>query len=212
VLRDAYDGDVRMADEYFGRILDALAARGVLERSVVVLTSDHGEEFLEHGGVAHGQTLYVESLHVPLLVRLPGGRAGGRSVDRLAQHVDVVPTVLDALGLPPRPELSGSSLLRNAGPGIEACSSLRLGPFALDSLTGDGWKVVRTIREPRNRRFEVYDTERDPAERVDRAASAPVLVGYARTRFQDLAAPRPPGPPVPEDRLERVRALGYVSD
>src|SRR6185503_11381517 len=101
-----------------------------------------GEEFLEHDGVAHGQTLYVESVHVPLLVRLPGGRAGGRSIDTLAQHVDILPTVLDAVGLPPRAGLPGASLVRASGPEVETYSSLRLGRFALDALTGDRWKVV----------------------------------------------------------------------
>jgi arylsulfatase A-like enzyme len=210
VLRDAYDGDVRMADAHFGRIVDALAARGLLDRTLVVLTSDHGEEFLEHGGVAHGQTLYAESLHVPLVVRLPGARDGA-SRHALAQHVDIVPTILDVAGIAPPPGLAGVSLLDAPGPAAEAYAALTLGPFALDALIGDGWKVIRDRSRRVDRRFEVYETDRDPGDRMDVAADAPVLVGYARSRLQEIAAAPRSGPRVPEDRLERLRALGYVS-
>jgi arylsulfatase A-like enzyme len=210
VLRDAYDGDVRMADAQFGRTVDALAARGLLDRTLVVLTSDHGEEFLEHGGVAHGQTLYAESLHVPLVVRLPGARDGASS-EALAQHVDIVPTILDVAGVAPPPGLAGVSLLGAPKPAAEAYAALSLGPFALDALIGDGWKVIRDRSRRVDRRFEVYETDRDPGDRMDVAADVPVLVGYARSRLQEIAAAPRSGPRVPEDRLERLRALGYVS-
>ena len=211
VLRDAYDGDVRMADAQFGRIVDALAARGLLDRTLIVLTSDHGEEFLEHGGVAHGQTLYAESVHVPLVVRLPGGRDGDRSSETLAQHVDDVPTVLDVAGIAAPPGLAGVSLVGAPAPTVEAYAALSLGPFALDALVGDGWKVIRDRSRRVDRRFEVYETDRDPGDHMDVAADAPVLVGYARSRLQEIAAAPRSGPRVPEDRLERLRALGYVS-
>ena len=211
VLRDAYDGDVRMADAHFGRIVDALAARGLLDRTLVVLTSDHGEEFLEHGGVAHGQTLYAESLHVPLVVRLPGARDGGRTSEALAQHVDIVPTVLDVAGIAAPPGLAGVSLVRTPAPATEAYAALSLGPFALDALIGDRWKVIRDRSRRADRRFEVYEMDRDPGDRTDVAAAAPVLIGYARSRLQEIAAAPRSGPRVPEERLERLRALGYVS-
>lgn len=212
ILREAYDGDIRMADEYFGRLLDALAAHGLLDRTLVVLTSDHGEEFLEHGGVAHGQTLYAESLDVPLLVRLPDGHGEGTVVDALAQHVDIVPTVLDVTGIAMPDRLEGSSLVRPRPRTGEAHASLRLAGAALDAVVGDGWKVVRDRSRPLDRRFEVYSTSSDAAEHADRSATTPVLLGYARRRLHELVTPAPPGPRVPEERLERLRGLGYVSE
>jgi arylsulfatase A-like enzyme len=162
--------------------------------------------------VAHGQTLYRESLHVPLLVRLPGGRSGGRRIDTLAQHADILPTILDVTGVAAPAGLAGSSLVRARPASVEAHASLALGPFALDALIGDRWKVVRDRSAPPEDRVAVYATDRDPGERVDRAADSPVLIGYARTRLHELAAPGPAGPPVPPERLERLRALGYVTE
>ncbi|HLY37740.1 MAG TPA: sulfatase, partial [Candidatus Binatia bacterium] len=212
VLRDAYDGDIRMADESFGRLLDAVAAHGMLDDTIVVLTSDHGEEFLEHGGVAHGQTLYAETLDVPLLVRLPKARDGGTVVDALARQVDILPTILDVAGVPAPPGLSGSSLFRPRVGAVEAHASLRLAGRAIDALVGDGWKVVRDEDRPPEARFEVYRTDGDPGEHADRSATEGDLLGHARTRLEELATPRLPGPRVPEERLERVRSLGYVDE
>jgi arylsulfatase A-like enzyme len=207
LLRDAYDSDVRMADESFGRLVDALAADGVLDHTIIVLTSDHGEEFEEHGGVAHGQTLYAETLDVPLLVRLPEAHAGGTVIDTLAQQVDILPTILDAAGVPAPPGLSGSPLFRARAGAIEAHASLRLAGRMIDAVVGDGWKVVRD-----GDRFEVYRTDRDPGEHADRSATETALLEHARAHLAELATPRLPGPRVPEERLERLRSLGYVDE
>jgi arylsulfatase A-like enzyme len=214
VLLDLYDGEVRMADEYFGRLLDDLAQAGTLDRTLVVLTSDHGEEFTEHGGLGHGQTLYDEVVRVPLVIRPPGGLWPGFRADTIAQHVDIVPTVLDAIGLPVPDRFDGSPLALEPGHDAaprEAYASLRLGRFKLDAVIGDDWKVVRDLRAQRESRFRAYDTKADPAERTDRGAAASVMIGYARSRLVDLATTRPSGSPVPEDKLAPLRALGYVT-
>ncbi len=211
LLRDLYDGDVRAADAGFGRVLDALQARGLLDDTIVVLTSDHGEEFSEHGGVGHGQTLHGEVLHVPLLIRLPGGRDGGRVVDGLVQHVDILPTVLDLAGMPGPPGLDGRPALV-PDEAAEAYAALRLGRFAQDAIVGDGWKTIRDLETPWPRRFVLFDTVQDPREQVDVSLTWPVLAAYGRARVRAAAAPRPVGPRIPEERVERLRALGYVAD
>ncbi len=100
-LRGVYDEEVAFVAAQIARLLDGLAARKVLERGLVIVTADHGEEFLDHGALEHGHTLYQELLHVPLLVWGPHVRAG-RHPEPVSQ-VDVLPTVLDALGIaPPR--------------------------------------------------------------------------------------------------------------
>jgi arylsulfatase A-like enzyme len=214
VLRALYDGEIRMADEYFGRLLDALSDRGLLDNTLVVLTSDHGEEFLEHRGVAHGQTLYAELVRVPLVVRLPGSARSGRHVDALAQHVDIFPTVLDVIGLPVPQGLDGLSLLaaERAPDHREAYVSLRLGGFMLDAMMDTRWTVIRDLRKPKRRRFEVYASDSDPLELLDRAPTARVRIGYTRRRLRDLSHLYAPGPRVPEKLLAPLRALGYIID
>jgi arylsulfatase A-like enzyme len=211
LLRDLYDGEIRRADAGFGVLLDALAARGLLAQTIVVLTADHGEEFLEHGGIAHGQTLYGEALHVPLLIRPPGEGHGGARRDGLAQHVDVLPTILTAAGVSLPPEVDGTPLL-GADRGRDAHTSLRLAGRALDAVATTEWKVIRDLGRPRPRRFEAYRLGDDPGEHRDVAAEAPDLVarGRERIRLRDAGFTR--GPRVPEERVERLRALGYVVD
>jgi hypothetical protein len=89
-----YDGAVAYGDQQFGRLLRGLRERGLYERALVVFLSDHGEEFLDHGGWVHGHTLYDELVRVPLVVKYPGRRDAGRRVGRQVQLLDVLPTIL----------------------------------------------------------------------------------------------------------------------
>lgn len=93
-----YDGEVAFFDEHFGRLVDGLRARGAWDDAVVVVTADHGEEFLDHGGWRHGASLYDELVRVPLIVRFPGGRVPADAPDT-ASLVDVLPTLLRAAGV-----------------------------------------------------------------------------------------------------------------
>jgi arylsulfatase A-like enzyme len=111
-----YDASIRYTDEQFGVLLDALDAEGLLARTLIVLTADHGEEFLDHGRFLHEQ-VYRELLHVPLIVKLPDS-SGGRVVQEDVSLADIVPTVLDYLGVSPSIAFAGRSLLE-VGPGSE---------------------------------------------------------------------------------------------
>ncbi len=97
-FRGLYAGGVRFTDDTIGPFLDALRTGGLLDRSIVVLLSDHGEEFFEHGQWQHDQ-VFEECVRVPLVVRLPGGFGGGRRVDVPVALMDVMPTVLELLGI-----------------------------------------------------------------------------------------------------------------
>ncbi|RMD84088.1 MAG: hypothetical protein D6815_04915 [Candidatus Dadabacteria bacterium] len=99
LLRRLYDGEIYDTDGAIGRLLELLAARGILDDTAVIVTADHGEGFLDHGRLDHGYGLYEELLRVPLIVRLPGGRRGGERVAWPVQLVDVAPTVLELAGL-----------------------------------------------------------------------------------------------------------------
>lgn len=111
---DRYDGEIAHLDRHVARLLDSLRGRGLLDRTVVVMTADHGEEFGEHGGRLH-DTLFEEVVRVPLLVRVPG-RAAARS-QVLARQVDVAPTALAALSLRASPPWPGRDLLSESGSG-----------------------------------------------------------------------------------------------
>src|SRR6185436_20860094 len=92
-----------------GRILDTLATHGLTERTLIVVTADHGEELSDHGAYGHGHALYQEQLHVPLIVRFPHARFRGQ-VARQVRAFDVMPTILDTLGIAPPAGLDAVSL------------------------------------------------------------------------------------------------------
>jgi arylsulfatase A-like enzyme len=106
-LSDLYDGSIRELDEVLDGFFAFLEQEGFLEDSVVILTSDHGEEFGEHGGIGHEETLHVEALHVPMIVHVPG--TGARVVETPVGLVDLVPTILELLGLAPDEPPDGRS-------------------------------------------------------------------------------------------------------
>jgi arylsulfatase A-like enzyme len=92
-----YDGDVAFTDSLIGDFRRALEDRGLLSNSLVILTADHGEGLGDHGENFHGFFVYESTIHVPLIVRPPGGAGGGRVVDTAVSHVDLLPTILDAV-------------------------------------------------------------------------------------------------------------------
>ncbi len=176
--RAAYDGKIARADERFGHFVRAFAALGLADDAVFVVTSDHGTEVGEHGRLDHGFTLYDEQVRVPLFVRVPGA-AGGRTVADRVGSIDVLPTVLDLLGVAPpadvRARLRGRSLvpaLRGEPVGRDVFSETdyRAYTFKRSVVTPDGWKLIHTL-ETRTR--ELYDLTADPGETRDRAAADP---------------------------------------
>ena len=94
---------MRFVDDSIGRLLDALKAAGIYKDSLIVLTSDHGEEFWDHGSTGHGQSLYQELLHVPLLIRLPGGGVRKRVRIRVPTRA-LIPTLLGVIGIKSGPQ------------------------------------------------------------------------------------------------------------
>jgi len=105
-----YDGEIRWVDEHLAEILAALDEMGVSDRTAVIVTADHGDEFFEHGGKGHQRTLYREVVHVPLIMRVPG-IAGGRVVQEPVSLVDVMPTVLELVGAQTPARVDGTTLV-----------------------------------------------------------------------------------------------------
>jgi len=217
-----YDGEVAWSDELVGRLDAALAAAKVKDETLLVVTSDHGEGLEEHGEAVHGFFVYETTLGVPLLMRGPGIPAGARLAG-VARTVDVMPTVLDLLGMAPQtPRVSGRSLV----PALRGAPMDDAPTFAesLVPLVHYGWSDLRAVRDGRWKyilapRPELYDLEQDPGERQNLIEREPQRArayrsGIEQRLREEQALLRETGPAaasVPADLLEKLGALGYVS-
>lgn len=221
-----YDGEVATVDREVGRVLKALKDSGREDKTVVLLTSDHGESLGEHGYFFdHGENLFDPCLEIPLIVRVPGGPAARRSAI-LASSLDVVPTVLDAVKVSYPPDLGGGSLLP-AVTGSSARDRERL--FAqndrnLSATWNHRFKVVASP-DADGLSFALFDKAADPGEKRDVGASLPDDLRVQRRELETLLAQverewartrgllegRPSLPSqMTREACDRLRALGYV--
>ncbi|HEY2945323.1 MAG TPA: sulfatase-like hydrolase/transferase [Vicinamibacteria bacterium] len=209
-----YDGDVSYADELVGRFLDGLKSRGVYDRALVVVTSDHGEGLKDHGEEEHGIFLYREAVHVPLIVRLPGGARAGTRVAGVVAQSDLAPTLLDLAGVP-ADGMDGASLrasLDGKAPSGSLVYSETFYPryhFGWSELFAVTESRYRYIRAPRP---ELFDVAADPREAVNIAAERESVVAGMERWLQPKAAAGAGAKPeeVPADVREKLQALGYV--
>ena len=224
-----YDGEIRYTDDFFGWLYALLEERGWLERGVILVTSDHGEGFWEHGLFEHGNSFYEEVLRVPLLLRLPGGFAAGTRIGTRVSNIDLYPTVLDLAGVPEPEGLDGRSLLRFVTPGGEPppeegvfSESPHSGNIHAASVVEGDYKYIlrRPARDGAEARELLFRLADDPAERRDRHAAeseaqrldhlrAQLQRHQARSRVRRAGLPTERREVDPET-AERLRALGYV--
>ncbi len=182
-----YDAEIRSMDAAFGTLVDALDERGLADDTLVVLTSDHGEEFGEHGFVGwHSHSLYDELLRVPLVIRPPGGRVGGGRVAELVRGLDISPTILAVFGLPQPPSFDGVPVLDGPPLPLTAVSQLdrRYDP-PISALRTPEWKLYEDRLFWRVYRARLFDLRSDPAERHDVLADH---LGTAREMAAQLRA------------------------
>ncbi|HEY7700354.1 MAG TPA: sulfatase-like hydrolase/transferase, partial [Vicinamibacteria bacterium] len=217
-LLDLYDEKIRYLDRELGRFLDALRRTGLYESSLVVLVSDHGEEFEEHGWWRHGKTLYQEQLHVPFLIKWPGKAPAGKRIGAVVQHVDLVPTVLDFLGGRVEDDLPGRSLWRlpESGSAIDpvVSSYLRSDGREVESVVYRDRKLLRTSVYDRDLpAFALFDLGKDRGETRNLLEREPVAFELLDSL---LLRPIPGGEltPLPaaidESTRKRLEALGYI--
>jgi arylsulfatase A-like enzyme len=218
-----YDAEIRFLDRLLAHFLRALARRGLLERTLLVITSDHGDAFWEHGHQGHGPLLYDEVMHVPLLLS-GAGMPRGRRVSAAVGLVDVMPTVLELAGLPGPSGLHGRSLvplLRGetvpSRPLVAEVRGLVIRPMAPTNTRAVWLGDHKVIRDLAAGRWEVYDLPSDPGEQFDRVSSdgavvaeaARVLAWYETLERGPDRSPATP-PVLDPDTREQLRALGYV--
>lgn len=231
-----YDGDLRYTDEKLGQWFEAAARAGWLDNSIIVVTSDHGEQFWEHATWGHGQSLHDHQLHVPLLVHLPpsvrarlGARAlaPGSVVADQVQLIDLYPTLLELLQIPAESRVQGTSvvpLLAGEAMAPREAFAERTNVRAYES------KALRTLRYkfiysfPRRETaldrppLELFDLRRDPGEQTNLAALQPDVVAGLKERVLaisaggDLAGDSDENPPLDADLAAKLRALGYLDN
>ena len=199
-----YDAEIAQNDAAFGDFLDELERRGLAAKSAVLLTADHGEEFLDHGGWKHGFTLYEEMLHIPFVLRLPAGHGAGRTIATAVDQVDIAPTLLALAGAGAGPDLPGRDLRalldeaaeRSAGSagsaGSERAPALptrvsfawlaRPGARTVSEVAG-AWKLVRQngpglLQEPRRALFDLGADPREQRNLYDPARRPPARVRW----------------------------------
>jgi len=181
-ISDLYDGEVRWTDRLVGELLDALSRLGLDDRTLVVLVSDHGEELFDHMGLGHGHSMYDEVLHVPLIVRFPGGAPRGR-VGRQVRAMDTFPTVLAAMGRPVPAGIDAMSLMDLAqGETGASAFDVAVAEFTYRS------PELRAVRRPHEKlildvlrnRPRLFDLDADPEERTDLAQGNPDRVAGLR--------------------------------
>lgn len=227
-LESLYAGEVFVADHHFGMLLAALHSFGLLDRSIVMLTSDHGEGLMDHGLLQHGQ-LYEEELGIPLILGHPGLDAG-RRVHTPVTQLDVFPTLASLAGVPLAHPVAGRDLTRvpAAGDGVVgvAYTDHRIPQASL--LDEKGLKVIVICAEPLPEgqpRRQLFDIASDPDERMDlaspRSAEAEALerrlwaklglAGCAELTM-DRGVGRPAHEGLDPETVRRLEALGYTVD
>ncbi len=233
-LVDSYDEGIRYTDAQIGRFLDELERRGHFDDTLIILTSDHGEEFGEHGSVIHWQLYFQPNLRIPLIVRPPGGAEGPLRIAAPAQLIDILPTLLALVGADPLDAAQGRSLVStmSARRDGESASPLReLAGEEMDRVALGWWPdpeqlPLRSIvqgdyqlifNEFAAGRDELYDVVADPMTQRNLALQKPELAAKLRELgLQGMRENRPveAGEEVGELNLDpevhdQLRALGY---
>jgi arylsulfatase A-like enzyme len=215
ILRALYEADVEQADMMLGRVLDRLEDEGILDRALLIVTSDHGEEFMEHGMMGHGTNINVEQVHVPMLLRWPGGKVRG-VVDTRVGHIDLPPTLMDVFGLPkPASMKQGRSLLGLLmGDQVDWEKRAYLSEHKNESERGVWVGDMELI--VRHGGVELVRVDGVKEKRLD-PGSYPITLRYMRGRMVELVSGSgadPESAPIDvelsEDEIEKLKAIGYI--
>jgi arylsulfatase A-like enzyme len=219
-FKDLYRQDVEYTDGWIGHVMDRLKSAGLYDKTLVVLTADHGEEFYEHQGWWHGTTLHEEQIHIPLIIKLPAVADSLHRDPHLARSVDVAPTILSAVGITPPEVMRGRDLFAPVSGDFvpEVFSEADHEGNVVQMLRVGSWKYIKTNPEnPRHRPpVQLFNISDDPFEVKNLASERPELAAdfeaQLQTLYADITAAREAGAEQTMDRAtqERLRALGYT--
>lgn len=215
---DPYDGEIAFMDSAVGTLLDGLRTAHAYDNSIIAVMADHGEAMGEHGELGHGVFLYAPTIHVPLLLKVPGEK--GKSVQTRVSLVDVLPTLLESAGIPAPPAIQGKSLI----PVIHSTKTESdRNTYAETDYPNRayGWSSVRAERSGKYLfveapRRELYDELADPGEEHDLASSATAVAGTLQAQLTQFRARTSATRAAVKGAIDpnteqKLRALGYVS-
>jgi len=220
--RDLYLAEVRFVDRELARIFDALERSGLWDRTVVILTADHGEEIFDHGFFEHGHSVYDEVLRVPLIIHMPGSNP--QRVPVRVRTIDVVPTMLDLAGVKfEAADFHGRSLLPlvrgQDEPDREVLAESLLYYYEKKALLVGRYKLIWW---PFADEYALYDLESDPHERYPLAGEGEVLQNM-KARLSELLSdnarlyekitgksPKEVYAPLTDEQIDTLKALGYI--
>jgi arylsulfatase len=223
-LTGCYDGEVAFTDVQVGRVLEDLAARGLLDNTIVIITSDHGEILYEHEYYfGHDIGLYEECIRIPLIMRLPGYGTPGMRISPLVQSLDILPTLLEVLGIGRPGYLEGKSLLpliEGSGESTVTFAFLETFPFPEKSpprhavRTADA-KLIWKETQADTLAKEYYDLVRDPGETTNLFSPGfrpAAHLDSVLTRYVANGGLHPARIPTAEEtgRMRILKSLGYV--
>ncbi len=229
-----YDGEIAYVDSVVGKLLTQLRAHGLYDGALIAVMADHGEALGEHGETTHGIFLYDETIHVPLLFKLPGERSAGKHVETRAGLVDVLPTILETAGIDIPKEVQGESLLpfialtKTGGAAGGASGKAIEQPHDRPAYAESdyphrtfGWSSLRSLRTGKYLyieapRKELYDQAVDVNAEHNLAASSVAVSGTLASQLDDLrqkTSTTKDAPKVVADPglQERLNALGYIA-
>jgi arylsulfatase A-like enzyme/Tfp pilus assembly protein PilF len=224
---EPYDGEIAYMDAAMGKLMSGLKQRGLYDGAMIAVMADHGEAFGEHGERHHGIFLYDETMHVPLVIKLPGGRSGGSRVDSRVRLVDIAPTVLQQVGIPVPPVMQGESLLSlmkpQAGEGQSAATEGGADRPAYGETVyayrAFGWSVLRSwrtgkylyVQAPKR---ELYDQSTDLKAAHDLAtastAVADTLAGQLEGFRLKTSSAGGHETNLSSEQAQSLQALGYL--
>ena len=210
-----YHGELSYIDHVIGGLWDYLAAHDLVNQSLIVFTSDHGEGLGDHGESTHGFFIYQSTLHVPLIIHWPAGAPPmPERVDTPASLLDLSPTILDAVRIPPPQAMEGKSMLTASRPPVDVFSESlypqrHFGASALASLRQGHYKYIEAPRP------EFYDLAKDPGESTNLYADKGSLASAYREKLKQLRQlyeprSRPTTNALSPEVIERLHALGYL--
>jgi arylsulfatase A-like enzyme/tetratricopeptide (TPR) repeat protein len=217
-----YDAEVAYTDSLVGDFRRAVDERGLLDDALVIVTSDHGEGLGDHGEEFHGFFVYDSTIHVALILKLPASDCAGRVVDRTVSHVDLLPTILDVVGLPIPENAQGTSLVPLID-GQDVAWNRPVYAESLYPLLHYGWAPLRALRSDHFKlidvpRPELYDLTKDPGEEHNlhdrepgRSAELTAELGGLQHRIESGELPGGAAPELDERTLAQLKALGYMA-
>jgi choline-sulfatase len=205
-----YDGEIAASDAIVGTLVDHLKKRGIYDRAVIIFVSDHGEGLGDHGEAQHSVLIYRETIHVPLMIKLPRGARRVAEIVAPVSLADLLPTVTGLLGLPAPEHINGLPLFGALPPDRAIYSESLYARFHfgwgdLESLTDQSTQYIDSPRP------ELYDVVRDPAEKHNLAQSRRRYVVLLRRRLAGFpSAEASPATTDPEEKA-KLSALGYIA-